>query len=135
MLLETVSSLVSGIESVIYGTDRVRKKPASDRCWMSVAGWRGWCTGCQQGRPVDRVENSGLIRPRLSRSVGGSGLSPQLNELRKFSIWVLKAASCFRLFSTFRIEWITVEWCLPPKLFPIWGNEALVRDLHRYIAI
>ena len=30
---------------------------------------------------------------------------------------------------------MTVEWCLPPKLFPISGSDAFVSDLHRYIAI
>ncbi len=32
------------------------------------------------------------------------------------------------------MEWITVEWCLPPKLRPISGSDAFVRDLQRYIA-
>ncbi len=29
---------------------------------------------------------------------------------------------------------MTVEWCLPPKLFPISGSDAFVSDLQRYIA-
>jgi hypothetical protein len=33
------------------------------------------------------------------------------------------------------MEWMTVEWCLPPKLFPISGKLALVSDLERYMAI
>ena len=28
-----------------------------------------------------------------------------------------------------------MEWCLPPKLRPISGNDAFVSDLQRYIAI
>ena len=28
-----------------------------------------------------------------------------------------------------------MEWCFPPKLFPICGNEALVRDFDKNIAI
>ena len=26
---------------------------------------------------------------------------------------------------------MTVEWCLPPKLLPMWGREALVSDLEK----
>src|SRR5581483_4457593 len=54
---------------------------------------------------------------------------------RKFPIRVLKSASFLRRSSTFRIEWMTVEWCLPPKLRPISGSDACVSDLQRYIAI
>ena len=36
--------------------------------------------------------------------------------------------------SILRMEWMTVEWCLPPKLRPISGRDAWVNDLQRYIA-
>ena len=48
---------------------------------------------------------------------------------------MLKSPSFCRRSSTLRIEWITVEWCLPPKLLPISGSDAFVKFLHRYIAI
>src|SRR5712692_2820484 len=54
---------------------------------------------------------------------------------KKLPIRLLKSLSFFRRSSTFRIEWITVEWCLPPKLRPISGSDACVSDLQRYIAI
>src|SRR6266850_4813091 len=54
---------------------------------------------------------------------------------RKLAIRLLKSASFLRRSSTFRIEWITVEWCFPPKLRPISGSDACVSDLQRYIAI
>src|SRR5688572_30787794 len=56
------------------------------------------------------------------------------NDCIRVLTWLLKTASVFRRSSTFRMEWITVEWCLPPKLFPISGSDALVRFLQRYIA-
>lgn len=34
-----------------------------------------------------------------------------------------------------RTEWMTVEWCFPPKSLPISGREAPVRVLVRYMAI
>ena len=37
--------------------------------------------------------------------------------------------------SILRTEWMTVEWCLPPKALPISGSEAAVRFLMRYMAI
>src|SRR5688572_33239833 len=48
---------------------------------------------------------------------------------------VLKSPSRCRRDSIFLMEWMTVEWCLPPKLFPISGSDAFVNALHRYIAI
>src|SRR6185312_1825724 len=57
------------------------------------------------------------------------------NPSRKLPIRMLKFTSFLRRSSTFRIEWITVEWCLPPKLRPISGRDACVSDLQRYIAI
>ena len=36
--------------------------------------------------------------------------------------------------SIFWIEWMTVEWCLPPNALPISGSEARVSVLHMYIA-
>lgn len=59
----------------------------------------------------------------------------QLNDLRKLLITVLNEASFFRLVSIFLIEWMTVEWCLPPKLLPICGSDAFVSPLQRYMAI
>src|SRR3954471_12693860 len=58
-----------------------------------------------------------------------------LNPSRKLPIRLLKSRSFFRRSSTFLIEWITVEWCFPPKLRPISGSDACVNDLHKYIAI
>src|SRR5205085_5760085 len=57
------------------------------------------------------------------------------NPSRKLPIRMLKFPSFLRRSSTLRIEWITVEWCLPPKLRPISGSDACVSDLQRYIAI
>src|SRR5690606_23244546 len=72
----------------------------------------------------------GCGKPHLSR---GSSLyrSDSVRVLRS----VLKSPSRCRRSSIFRIEWMTVEWCFPPKLLPISGSEAFVRFLQRYIAI
>src|SRR5215203_482615 len=59
----------------------------------------------------------------------------QRNDSMKLLIRVLKSPFDFRRSSILRMEWITVEWCLPPKLLPISGSDALVRFLQRYIAI
>src|SRR3954465_11702951 len=59
----------------------------------------------------------------------------QRNPSRRFAIRVLKSPSFLRRSSTLRMEWITVEWCLPPKLRPISGSDACVSDLQRYIGI
>jgi hypothetical protein len=37
-----------------------------------------------------------------------------------------KSGSRLRSVSILRTEWMTVEWCLPPKAFPISGSEAAV---------
>src|SRR4030095_16338128 len=58
----------------------------------------------------------------------------QRNDSRKLLMRLLKSSSFFRSSSTFLIEWMTVEWCFPPKLRPISGNDACVSDLHMYIA-
>src|SRR4051812_41134365 len=79
--------------------------------------------------PPPRTEFPQALLVHLWKS--GSGyLKPSRNPL----IRLLKSGSFFRSSSTFRIEWITVEWCFPPKLRPISGKEARVRDLQRYIA-
>src|SRR6476620_9178771 len=57
------------------------------------------------------------------------------NPSRKLPINVLKSGFFCRRSSTLRMEWMTVEWCLPPKLRPISGSDACVSDLQRYIAI
>src|SRR5688572_3425896 len=59
---------------------------------------------------------------------------PYCSDCIRVLTWLLKTASVFRRSSTFRMEWMTVEWCLPPKLLPISGSDALVRFLHRYMA-
>ena len=61
--------------------------------------------------------------------------NPYFNVSKKPLIRVLKSRSRLQRASIFRIEWITVVWCLPPKLLPIWGREAFVSVLHKYIAI
>jgi hypothetical protein len=48
---------------------------------------------------------------------------------------VLKSPLPSFIFSTILIEWMTVEWCFPPKLRPISGSDAFVSILQRYIAI
>ena len=57
------------------------------------------------------------------------------NESRNPCMSLSKSGSERLMDSIFLMEWMTVEWCLPPKLFPISGKLALVRDLERYIAI
>jgi hypothetical protein len=78
---------------------------------------------------LDRAQTSaGLWKDAVDNS------RDQRNPSRKFAISMLKFPSFFRSSSTFRIEWMTVEWCFPPKLRPISGSDACVSDLQRYIA-
>src|SRR4029453_7902717 len=51
--------------------------------------------------------------------------------------WISLSKSCSlrRISSIFLIEWITVEWCLPPNRRPISGSDLSVSVLQRYIAI
>src|ERR1700730_9643132 len=84
----------------------------------------------------DPVEKSTFIhtgaRAHLWKTPGTA--NRQRNPSKKLWIWLLKSGALFRSSSTFRIEWITVEWCLPPKLRPISGSDACVSDLHRNMA-
>src|SRR4029079_4386745 len=85
----------------------------------------------------DLWANPGLELPAETAQPGsGNGCGNRhLNDSIRLWITVLKSPSFCRRSSTLRIEWITVEWCLPPKLLPISGSAAFVSALHRYIAI
>ena len=52
----------------------------------------------------------------------------------RFCSTALNSESRCRIPSIFWIEWMTVEWCLPPNALPISGSEARVSALHMYIA-
>src|SRR6185436_4162486 len=85
-------------------------------------------------RPPGRLK-SVHSHPQLVVLTGVENLNLYRKPSRKLPIRMLKSPSFLRRSSTFRIEWITVEWCLPPKLRPISGSDACVSDLHRYMAI
>src|SRR2546426_7028704 len=66
---------------------------------------------------------------------GGKPGQPHRNAWTKLLMRRSNSGSRLRKVSIFRTEWMTVEWCLPPKALPISGSEAAVRVLMRYMAI
>ena len=96
-----------------------------------------WYRGPFSGRILCEIRPAEPVHSRRSWLVEAvekrRGISPE--RLQEVVDKAVEIPSRFRRSSIFRIEWITVEWCLPPKLRPISGSDACVSDLHRYIAI
>src|SRR5258705_3745952 len=88
---------------------------------------------CPEPGPQGRLSRTGFPQGPAEATVQNPSI--QRKPSRKLLISLLKSVSFLRRSSIFRLEWITVEWCFPPKLAPISASDACVNDLHKYIAI
>ena len=107
---------------------------------LSINNLRCVTTSVDHGRIRCRILCGFAASTAVHRRCAGErcgNLWIQRNDFKETADQAVEIFVVFRSSSTFLIEWITVEWCLPPKLRPISGSDACrerLAQIHRDLA-